>query len=125
MHEFRRFDLRRLRHSLELGGQDGNGTLHKAWGSQTGPSCCDHVTAFVYAGDPAIEFGTVEFDVMGDGTEMFEYYICAPCLRKFNLEKKQIVSEEIWASKERFSYVGPVCGKCFQALMGLRNNDPS
>ena len=94
-------------------------------GGQTGPSCCDHLTTAVYSNDSAIEFGMVEFDVMCDGTEMFEYYICGSCLRKFGLENTQTVSEEIWASKERFPNVGPVCGKCFQAFMELRSNNPS
>lgn len=90
-------------------------------GGQTGPSCCDHVTSAVYSGCSTIEFGVVQFDVMGDGTEWLEYHICAPCLRKFDLENTQIASEEIWASKERFPNVGPVCGKCFQEFMELRD----
>ena len=84
-----------------------------------GPLCCPHFCAAAHSGDADLEFGVVEFDVMGDGTEMLEHYICAHCIQTFHLENRKSVSEEIWASEDRFPNVGPVCGGCFEEFMEL------
>jgi hypothetical protein len=59
-------------------------------------------------------------DLRGNGLELLEHVLCSGCADQFGLTPGSPISDEIWASDERFPYVCPICEKCLTEWIDAR-----